>query len=335
MYFFSSEPRFIGKTGDKKSVFGYSSHAIIKLFTSMKAKKGKKFQVVGLIGRAKLLNHHSFVKRLKLHLQKTGMEILWDDHIASILGSKCEHTHAHILKHADIVFSLGGDGTILKVVRDLPKRKDLYIYGVNLGNVGFLTEADTKKALQIFDEILKGDYHVDERLVLRVTVYREGKKMATHLALNDIVINQGNFARLISLRAEIDQRKMISFKADGVIIATPTGSTGHSLSAGGPIIHPKIDAFIFTPICPSELSVRPIVIPSNRQITVNIETERKFVDNTIGLTVDGQIVIPLKYGDQIKVRRSSRKLRFIRRKSNGGGNYYRLLRDKKSWGKLA
>lgn len=252
-----------------------------------------------------------------------------------IYGDKNEHTRGNILKEVDLAITLGGDGTILKLMREFPKRKDLFVLGVNLGNIGFNTEIQhLDKVFPALDEFFTGNYHIDERLLLRVTHYRKGKKINTLLALNEAVINQGNFARLISLHTEIDKRKMLDFKADGVIVATPTGSTGHSLSAGGPIIHPRIEAFIFTPICPAELSVRPIVVPSNRQLTISIQTERRYEDNQIGLTVDGQIMIPLEYGDQIKIRRSSRRLRLIRR-VKGGGNYYRLLRDKLSWGKKA
>jgi len=286
-----------------------------------------------LLGRTNMEEHAPFLKQLKAYFEKRNCKILWDKHISAVLGTKNEATRTEVLKQCQLVLTLGGDGTILKVVRDYPKRADLFILGINLGTMGFHTEVHHKdRTFKLLDEFFDGKYHIDERLMLRITLYRNGQKIETHLALNEVVINQGNFARLISLYAEIDKRKMIAFKADGVIVATPTGSTGHSLSAGGPIIHPRIDAFIFTPICPAELSVRPIVIPYNRQITLRIETERRYADNKIGLTIDGQIVIPVEYGDQIKVRASARRLKFIRR-VNGGGNYYRLLREKLSWGK--
>lgn len=299
----------------------------------MKAENKQHFQTIGLIGRSKIQADESFVKVLKKDLERRGCRVIWSDSMTPILGDSEQHKISYLMRHCDMVITLGGDGTILKAVRELTKRKDLYVFGVNLGNVGFLTEAKRKeKTFELLNEFFNGNFHIDERLVLRVTVYRKGKKIATHLALNDVVINQGNFARLIALRAEIDQRKMIRFKADGLIVASPTGSTGHSLSAGGPIVHPRIDAFAFTPICPSELTVRPVIVPSTRQINISIETERKFSDNHIGLTIDGQIVIPLEYGDQIKVRRSSRKLRFIR-KAGAYGTYFKLLRDKLNWGK--
>lgn len=298
----------------------------------MKADKTTNFQTIALFGRTKLDEHKAFIDKLHTNLLKRKKTIIWDEHMSPYLGNRNEHERASLLKQADLVITLGGDGTILKLVRDMPKRNNLYILGVNLGNVGFNTEVKNKeKTFSYLDEIFTGNFSVDERLLLRVTLYRGGKKIETHLALNEAVINQGNFARLISLRAEIDQRKMLDFKADGVIVATPTGSTGHSLSAGGPIVHPRVDGIIFTPICPSLLSVRPIVIPSNRQLTIHVDTERRFVDNTIGLTIDGQIVTPIQYGDIIKIRRSSRKMRLIR-SSQITGNYYKLLREKLSWG---
>lgn len=302
----------------------------------MKAKNSKKFQRIGLIGRAKMDEDAPFVKALKKHLDDKNIDLIWDDHLEPILGKSGVQTRPQILKEADIVLSLGGDGTLLKIVRDLPLRSNLYILGVNLGTLGFNTEVqDRRKIYDLLDEFFKGHYHIDERLLLRATLYRKGEKIATHLALNEAVINQGNFARLISLYAEIDQRKMIEFKADGIIVATPTGSTGHSLSAGGPIIHPRIDGFVFTPICPADLTVRPIIIPSNRQLTIRIDTDRRYTDNQIGLTIDGQVVIPVEYGDVVKIRASHRKLRLIRAitKASGGGNYYKLLREKLSWGK--
>ena len=278
----------------------------------------------------------AFLKRLKDYFNARHVNLMWDEYVSKVLGTKNEKTRIQMLKDADLVLSLGGDGTLLKIVRDLPLRRNLYVLGVNLGTLGFNTEVqDPTKVYDLLDEFFAGDYHIDERLLLRATLYRKGQKIDTHLALNEAVINQGNFARLISLYAEIDQRKMIEFKADGVIVATPTGSTGHSLSAGGPIIHPRIDGFVFTPICPADLTVRPIIIPSNRQITIRIDTDRRYADNQIGLTIDGQVMIPVEYGDVIKIRASHRKLRLIRAhvKASGGGNYYKLLREKLSWGK--
>ena len=233
------------------------------------------------------------------------------------------------MEKADLAITFGGDGTLIKLARNTGY-KNIPVFSINLGTVGFLTEIQkTENVLKNLERIFEKKYRIDARSLLRVTLYRKGEKIETFLALNEAVINQGNFARLIELSAEIDQRRMVQFKADGIIVATPTGSTGHSLSAGGPIVHPQLDAFVFTPVCPSALTMRPIIIPNSRQLTLKIETERKFKDNEIALTIDGQIVVPLKYGDQIKIRRSSRNFLLARMTNT---RYYRMLRDKLHWG---
>jgi NAD+ kinase len=198
-----------------------------------------------------------------------------------------------------------------------------------MGTLGFLTESTPEKMYETLDKIFKGEYTVDKRVLLRATAYRKGKKINTFLALNDVIINQGAFARLIQMDLEIDSRKVVRFKADGMIVATPTGSTAHSLSAGGPIVHPAVESLTVTPICPSSLSMRPIVIPDTRQLTVTIVTQRRDENAIIGLTIDGQDMIVLKYDDKIRFRRSERYLYLIRTKNH----YYRMLRNKLNWGK--
>src|SRR3989338_8373698 len=245
----------------------------------------------------------SILKKVDTFLQKKNVKLLYQKHAATILKNK-PASSTFIMEKADLVITFGGDGTLIKLARNT-SYKNIPVFSINLGTVGFLTEIQkTEKVLENLERLFAKKYRLDVRSLLRITIYRKGIKTDTFLALNEAVINQGNFARLIELSAEIDRRRMVRFKADGIIVATPTGSTGHSLSAGGPIVHPNLDAFVFTPICPSALTMRPIVIPSSRQLTLTIETERKFKDNEIALTIDGQIVIPLKYGDQ-KIGRAS------------------------------
>jgi len=290
-----------------------------------------RFKKVGIFSRKSLAGRKTLVKTIIKALEKQGCaKILYDQPVAKLLGVRST-ARTKIGESVDLIVTLGGDGTLIRVAHNLGKQKPV-VLSINMGTLGFLTEVhDPSKAVQAIEQVFKGKYNLDERTLLRVTHYSKGEKKKTFLALNEAVINQGNFARLINLRSEIDQRKMINFKADGVIIATPTGSTGHSLSAGGPIVHPKLDAFIFTPICPSELSNRPIAIPNHRQLKIIIDTMRKWDDNAIGLTVDGQKTIPVHYGDEIKIRKSSRTLNLIR---FGGSRYYKVLRDKLGWGKL-
>lgn len=293
------------------------------------AEKPQSINLVGVVANSHLdRSGMAVLKKVVDFLQKKKVEILFNDHAADFIKKKST-TNLQIMTKADLVITLGGDGTLIKLARDTTY-KPVPILAVNLGNVGFLTEIQkNEQVIPALKNIWEKRYQLDVRSMLRVTVYRKGKKVKTFLALNEAVINQGNFARLIELHAEINQRRMVNFKADGVIISTPTGSTGHGLSAGGPIVHPKLDAFVFTPICPSTLSMRPIVIPSNRQVTVTIQTRRKFKDNYVAITIDGQIVNRLEYGDQIKFRRSAREFVLVRQTNT---RYYKMLRDKLNWG---
>lgn len=287
---------------------------------------------VGLVVKAHLDQRGvDVLKKVVAFLKRHKLELLVEEHAVSHLGKRNkEASRGKIMRTADMVVTLGGDGTLIKLAHDVQEGKPVPILAINLGTMGFLTEVQkNEEVLSALSHVLRGNYHLDLRSMLRVTLYRNGVKNDTFLSINEAVINQGNFARLIDLNAQIDQRKMVRFKADGVIIATPTGSTGHSLSAGGPIVHPRLDAFIFTPICPATLAMRPIVIPSNRQLTLSIETQRRFADTELALTIDGQRTQKIKYGDQIRIRRSSRTFALVRLTTN---KYYTALRDYLGWG---
>lgn len=286
----------------------------------------KKIKNVALIGKYNLTKHAALIGEIYNYLAKKKVEIQCDENIAPILGEKAI-AKTHMLKKADLAVVLGGDGTLLKTARSLSK-KVVLCYGINLGNLGFLSESQPDKTIAGLKRIFAGKFVEDKRSMLRVTVYRKGKKIRTELALNDAVINQGNKARLIQLRVEMNQRLVNRFKADGLIIATPTGSTGHSLSAGGPIVHPKLNAFVITPICPVSLSNRPITMPSDRQLKITVETIRE-TNEHVSLTIDGQTTFSLEYGDEVKIRKSSRQFYIIRMT---GENYYKALRAKLGWG---
>jgi NAD+ kinase len=291
--------------------------------------KPKTIKTVALVANSRLdRSGKSILKKVDTFLKKREIKVCYQRHTAVVFKKKSTSTKV-IMEKADAVITFGGDGTLIKLARHATY-KDIPVFSINLGTVGFLTEIQkTEKVIENLERLMSNKYRLDVRNLLRVTLYRKGKKIETFVALNEAVINQGNFARLIELSAEINQRRMVRFKADGIIVATPTGSTGHSLSAGGPIVHPQLNAFVFTPVCPSALTMRPIIIPNNRQLTLTIETERKFKDNQIALTIDGQIVVPLKYGDKIKIRRSTRHFLLARMTNT---RYYRMLRDKLHWG---
>lgn len=303
------------------------------------------FHTLGLVANTHLdPSGAAVIERVVQFLKSQNKKILFNEHAVKALSSLKTKNYplpttdyrlpsssslATLMSRADLVLTFGGDGTLIKLARHTAE-KATPVLSINLGHVGFLTEIQNPRdVLPSLKKVLAGNYLLDTRSLIRLTIYRNHKKVETHLALNEAVINQGNFARLIELSAEMNQRRMVQFKADGVIIATPTGSTGHSLSAGGPIVHPKLQAIVFTPLCPSGLSMRPIVLPSDRQITLNIHTARRFKDNQIALTLDGQVVTPLEYGDQIKIRLSQREFQLVRLQNT---RYYQMLREKLNWG---
>lgn len=288
----------------------------------------KPIKKVGIITKRSIFDHQKVLKQLVEFLKKHRKEIIFDENSCQFFKGEKGYNKEELLNKIDFAIVLGGDGTILKTARRTPRKKVLAL-GVNFGNLGFLTECTPTKMYECLNKIFKGQYVIDKRSLLRTTVYRNNEKIITSLALNDAVINQGAFARLISMDIAINNQKVTSVKADGLIMATPSGSTAHSLSAGGPIVHPKIDGIVITPICPSSLSMRSIVLPDTRQLTITMETQRRDEQESfIGLTLDGQDMIVLKYGDKIKIRRSKRAFYLART----GNRYYKMLRNKLGWG---
>lgn len=290
------------------------------------AKNPKTIDKVAIITKRNIITRKDDVFELVKYLKKKGKEVFFDNNSAALMKNELGHKKEKLLKEVDMAVCLGGDGTLLKTARRMGQKK-VPVLGVNMGTLGFLTETVPEKMYGALDKIFKNNYVIDRRFILRVTIYRDGVKIYTNLALNDAVINQGLFARLIDLRLEVNQRKIIDFEADGIIVATPTGSTAHALSAGGPIVHPSVHSFVVVPVCPASLSVRPIVIPNDRQLKLVVQTHR--VKEHVGLTLDGQETFDLEYGDEIKIRKSSRSFDMIR---ITGGNYYKMLRSKLHWG---
>ena len=291
----------------------------------------KKITTVGIVTKRDNKDKLPYIKEIIRVLNKNHKKIFFDTNTAPLFpefhqGEGLKKTQ--IMQKCDLVLALGGDGTLLKIAQRVGKKTTL-VMGFNFGNLGILTESKPENIEHDLNEVLHNRYVIDERSILRVTIYRNGKKFNTFLALNDAVINQGSFARLIEMDVSINQRKVITFHADGLIISSPTGSTGHSLSAGGPIVHPSLPAIILSPICPATLSIRPIVIPNDRQLKIILKTKRRHKGENVGLTLDGQETIPLLYTDEIKIRKSSRYFNLVRLK---GGNYYKILRDKLRWG---
>ncbi len=229
------------------------------------------------------------------------------------------------VKDCDLLVTLGGDGTLLNAIKYIDK-KNMPIIGINVGGFGFMTEIGPGEALKILDKTLKGKSHFSLRSLLEIFLYRNNKKIGTFKALNDVVITKEAISRIMTLRIDIDGEFVTSYLCDGLIVATPTGSTAHSLSAGGPIIQPTTPCVVISPICPHTLSNRPLVVNENSQISISPlgKEARKIM-----LTVDGQEFIPLVEKDIIKIKKSLKKIRLI---SSDKRDYFKILREKLKWG---
>lgn len=224
----------------------------------------------------------------------------------------------------DIAFSLGGDGTVLYCSR-LLSNHGIPIFAVNVGDFGFITEVSKDEWKRTFEQYRKGKLGISERIMIETTLYRGGKEISVHRGLNDSVIAAAGISKVVRLSVDVGDTALGRYRADGVIIATPTGSTAYSAAAGGPILAPEMDALILNPICPFTLSNRPLVLPVDKPVYITIEEKQR---TDIFLTVDGQEVIPLVEGDRLKLQPAKMKLKIVR---SDRRNFYEVLRSKLNW----
>ncbi len=281
------------------------------------------FQNIGIF----LKKEHETAANVGIKLSKwllaNGKNIYVEEVIATALNIT-HFSRQEIAKHCDISIVIGGDGTFLSVAR-LIRKSNTPIIGINLGSLGFLTEITLEEMFNTLTDIFNGNYIVDERMMLTASLIRDQKKLNEYTVLNDVVINKGALARMINLKTFINEKYLTTYKADGLIVATPTGSTAYSLSAGGPILYPNINSFIITPICPHTLTHRPIVVAGD----VNIKVELNSQDSDVIITLDGQIGFPLKNNDIITVEKSTQKTFIVKSKRK---DYFEVLRNKLKWG---
>jgi NAD+ kinase len=257
-------------------------------------------------------------------LHANRVNALVEKHLAHHLGIEDGIEGVEIPPQADIVVVLGGDGTLISVAR-LVGESEVPIMGVNLGSLGFLTEISLDGLYPALAAYLQGDFRVSERMMLNVSLSRNGEQVCSYEALNDAVINKGAPAKIITLDAAVDGSFLATFKADGLILASPTGSTGYSLSANGPIIDPSVDCMVITPICPHTLTNRPLVVAADSVIKVTLDS---MMENVM-LTIDGQVGIKLEYLDEITVRRAEHRTRLV---MSAATDYFEVLRNKLKWG---
>ena len=228
------------------------------------------------------------------------------------------------ISDADIAFAIGGDGTVLFSARMLA-RLEIPVFAVNMGNFGFITEVSKDEWHETFEEYLEGKRELSKRLMLKSTVFRGGRQIAEYHCLNDSVISAYGISKMIRLSVELNDTFLGKYRADGVIVSTPTGSTAYSAAAGGPLLEPEMDAVLLNPICPFSLSNRPIVINADKIIRISVEPEQRA---EVILTVDGQTVFPLKPDDIVVFERAAEKALLI---SSDKRNFYEILRTKLKW----
>lgn len=283
-------------------------------------------KTVGIISRPRREDIARVVPPLVNWLQAHGAQVSCDSETSDCLGSPAPETRKReeLSANADLLIVLGGDGTLLSAARLAAERK-VPILAVNLGGLGFLTSVAQDEIYSILDDIFLGKHRISERVMLEAEIVRGGAEIRRLIALNDAVLNKAALARIMDLEVRVDGEYVTTYKADGLIISTPTGSTAYSLAAGGPIIYPIVEAFLVTPICPHTLTNRPLVIPDSVTIDVDFKAE----DDEVFLTMDGQVGTELVRGDHIRIRKAPETLRLVRPAKK---TYYQILRSKLKWG---
>jgi NAD+ kinase len=229
----------------------------------------------------------------------------------------------YIVENSDLLIALGGDGTMIHAAR-LVAGRGTPVLGINLGSLGYLTEFAAEETVSALEEVSRGDYQVDRRAMLDWQVMREGEQLSAGRALNDVVVNKSALARIIEIDCSINSHHLTTYRGDGLIVATPTGSTAYNLSAGGPIIYPTTQAIVIAPICPHTLTNRPIVLPDSSEITLQLVTRGQ----EVVLTSDGHTGVPLMVGDRAEIKKSDETFNLVRPK---GRDYFQILRDKLKW----
>lgn len=258
--------------------------------------------------------------QVALSLQRMGMGLVLEPEAARLMGRREWARPVEEWHHVDVTLVLGGDGALLKAARALAPLQ-IPILGVNFGHFGFLTEVEVGQADTVLQRLAEGRYEVEARMMLDIQVTRRGRLLASFLALNDAVITRGTFARILSIETRVSGEDVLSFAGDGVIVATPTGSTAYSLSAGGPIVNPTLECLIVTPVCPHALATRSVILAPHERIDIQVGADHE----EIMLTVDGQVGLKLRSTDVVSVGRSSHTTRLVRL---GDRNFYQVLRSR-------
>jgi NAD+ kinase len=290
------------------------------------AANNKKIHTVGIISRPRREDIARVVPPLVNWLRAHDVQVVCDSETSGCIGALAgdSRDRENLAACSDLLIVLGGDGTLLSAARMAVERK-VPILAVNLGGLGFLTTVPQDDIYSILEEIFTNRHRVSERVMLEAEIIRGGAVIRRQIALNDAVLSKAALARIMDLELRVDGEYVTTYKADGLIVSSPTGSTAYSLAAGGPIVYPIVEAFVVTPICPHTLTNRPLVIPDSAKIEIDFKAE----EDAVFLTLDGQVGVELVRGDHIVVKKATEKLYLVRpaRKT-----YYEILRTKLKWG---
>lgn len=278
---------------------------------------------IGVLANCGKPDAPAVLRRLAERARALGFELVTCDETATLLGEAVGRRVRHFRDQIDVLLALGGDGTMLHAVR-LLDGVDVPVLGVNLGSLGFLTSVAEEHMERALDALAQGTYSVSDRSVAECRLIKNGREAGSYRALNDVVIGWGASSRVVTLRICLDQEEVGSYRCDGLIVSTPTGSTGHSLSGGGPILHPEAPVFVINPICPHTLGHRPLVVSNLASIVIEV---KESVKQQL-LVVDGQEQLEIEKGDRVEIRKTPAGIRFIHMP---GYSYFALLRQKLQW----
>lgn len=280
---------------------------------------------VGLVAKPDAAEARSVILQLLDFFGSRGLTVVLEKETAGLVpdASVAAAGKGELPGQVDLVIVLGGDGTLLSMARAVGDL-GVPILGVNLGGLGFLTATTLEEMLPALEGLLAGGMEIEERMMLSARLRRGGQGVGDYIALNDVVITKSAMSRIIDLSVSVGGRHAISYRADGLIISTPTGSTAYNLSAGGPILFPTMDAVVLTPIAPHTLSNRPIAVPGAQRIEVTLRAEQDVM-----LTMDGQIGVPLRERDVVEVQKAAARIRLVRFPQK---DFFSVLRTKLKWG---
>ena len=284
------------------------------------------FNTIGIVGKPRNNESSGTIRRLLAVLENKHKNVLVQDSLGLELDLPSEWycTPEQLTKRCDLIVVVGGDGSMLNAGRLLAETQ-VPVLGINRGGLGFLTDIEPSKLEQKVDQVLNQQYKRAERFLLNCSVYHDQQKTDESSALNDVVLFPGEISRMIEFEVYVDKKFLYNQRSDGLIVSTPTGSTAYSLSAGGPILHPKLDALVLVPICPHTLSSRPIVINGSSKVDIIVS---KLNQDSLQVSCDGQVQIPVNPGAVISIEKAKNSLQLLHPVDY---DYYHILRTKLGW----